>query len=92
MHPKTPSLAADHPDSGLVWKVGLATLCRLILNSARRFAYPFAPALSRGLGVHLTAITSVIAVNQATAVLGIFFGPLTDRLGYRFMMMAGMAH
>jgi predicted MFS family arabinose efflux permease len=69
----------------------ITTLCRLVLNTARRFAYPFAPALSRGLGVPLTAITSLIAVNQATAVLGLFFGPIADRLGYRLMMLAGMA-
>ncbi len=65
-------------------------LCRLVLNTARRFAYPFAPVLSRGLGVPLTAVTSLIAVNQATGVLGIFFGPLADRLGYRLMMLAGL--
>ena len=52
------------------------TLCRLVLNTARRFAYPFAPALSRGLGVPLTAITSLIAVNQATSILGFVFGPV----------------
>jgi DHA1 family inner membrane transport protein len=69
----------------------VTTLCRLVLNTARRFAYPFAPALSRGLGVPLTAITSLIAVNQATAVLGLFFGPVADRLGYRLMMLTGMA-
>jgi predicted MFS family arabinose efflux permease len=68
----------------------VTTLCRLVLNTARRFAYPFAPALSRGLGVPLTAITSLIAVNQATAVLGLFFGPIADRLGYRLMMLSGM--
>ena len=67
------------------------TLCRLVLNTARRFVYPFAPALSRGLGVPLTAITSLIAVNQATSVLGLFFGPVGDRLGYRLMMLTGMA-
>ena len=80
----------DIPVSGLVLKIGVATICRLALNTARRFAYPFAPVLSRGLGVSLTAITSVIAVNQATAVIGIFFGPLADRLGYRLMMFVGM--
>ena len=76
--------------SGLVWKVCVVTLCRLVLNSARRFAYPFAPALSRGLGVSLTAITSVIAAGQSTALLGMFFGPFADHLGYRLMMLAGM--
>ena len=90
MIPKTAPSNDGRPDSTLAWQIGLAMSCRLILNSARRFAYPFAPALSRGLGVHLTAITSVIAINQATAILGIFFGPLADRLGYRFMMLAGM--
>lgn len=72
-------------------KIFIATLCRVILNTARRFAYPFAPVLSRGLGVELTAITSLIAVNQATSLFGIFFGPVADRLGYRLMMLTAMA-
>jgi len=75
----------------LALKIFTATLCRVILNTSRRFAYPFAPVLSRGLGVELTAITSLIAANQATALLGIFFGPVADRLGYRLMMLAAMA-
>jgi DHA1 family inner membrane transport protein len=75
---------------GLAWQAGTATVCRLVINTARRFAYPFAPVLSRGLGVPLTAVTSLIAVNQATSVVGIFFGPLADRLGYRLMMLAGL--
>ncbi len=74
----------------MLWRIITAILCRLLLNTARRFAYPFAPVLSRGLGVPLTAITSLIAVNQATAILGIVFGPLADRFGYRRMMLTGM--
>ena len=76
--------------SRLTLNIVVTTLCRLVLNTARRFAYPFAPALSWGLGVPLTAITSLIAVNQATAILGLFFGPVADRLGYRLMMLSGM--
>ena len=76
---------------GLIWRVGAATLCRFILNTARRFFYPFAPAISRGLKVPLTAITSLIAINQATGILGMLFGPLADRFGYRIMMLIGMA-
>lgn len=72
-------------------KVPAAIACRLVLNTARRFAYPFAPVLSRGLEVPLTAVTSMIAVNQATAVIGMLSGPLADRLGYRLMMLAGLA-
>jgi DHA1 family inner membrane transport protein len=80
----------DWKRSGLVLKISAVTLCRLVLNTARRFAYPFAPALSRGMGVPLTAVTSIIAVNQFTAVPGMFFGPLADRLGYRLMMLVGL--
>ena len=75
----------------LTLTIVVTTLCRLVLNTGRRFVYPFAPALSRGLGVPLTAITSLIAVNQATSVIGLFFGPVADRLGYRLMMLTGMA-
>ena len=67
-----------------------AMTARLFINTARRFAYPFAPALSRGLGVSLPAITSIIAANQFTGFIGLFFAPLGDRWGYRIMMLAGL--
>jgi DHA1 family inner membrane transport protein len=75
----------------LAFQLGAATLARLVLNTSRRFAYTFAPALSRGLGVPLPAITRLIAINQATGVLSPFFGPLGDRWGYRVMMLAGLS-
>ncbi|MBW2405767.1 MAG: MFS transporter [Deltaproteobacteria bacterium] len=90
MPQNTTPVTQDMQGSGWAWKVCVATLCRLALNTARRFAYPFAPALSRGMGVPLTAVTSIIAVNQSTAILGMFFGPLADRLGYRLMMLSGL--
>jgi predicted MFS family arabinose efflux permease len=74
----------------LILKIVVVVICRLVMNTARRFAYPFAPVLSRGLGVPLTSITSLIAVNWATSLLGIFFGPLADRFGYRKMMVLGL--
>lgn len=80
-----------HPSARrLALQLGAATLVRLFLNTARRFAYPFAPALSRGLETPLTSITSLLAVNQATGVLSPVFGPLGDRWGYRRMMLAGL--
>lgn len=75
----------------LVLPIVGTTLFRLVLNTARRFAYPFAPVLSRGLGVSLSSITSLIAINQVTSLLGALVAPLSDRLGYRKMMIAGMA-
>ncbi len=64
---------------------------RLLLNTGRRFVYPFAPALSRGLDVPLAAITTILATCQVSSLLGLFSGPLADRLGYRTMMRAGLA-
>ena len=76
--------------SQLILKIGVVVVCRLVLSTARRFTYPFAPALSRGLEVPLTAITSLIAVNWATSLLGVVTGPIADRIGYRKMMIIGM--
>ena len=85
--------AHRHPEPAarLAVNIGMAALCRLILNTSRRFVYPFAPVLSRGLGVPLTAITSLIALNWSTGIIAVFIGPVTDRLGYRLMMITGMA-
>ncbi len=77
-------------EAGLAVKIGVAALFRIVFNTARRFTYPFAPALSRGLGVHITSVTSLIAVNQAAGLLGAFLGPVSDRLGYRMVMLAGL--
>ena len=87
------SEAPEHrkPAARLAVNIGLAALCRLILNTSRRFVYPFAPVFSRELGVPLTAITSLIALNWSTGVIAVFIGPVTDRLGYRLMMIVGMA-
>lgn len=85
--------AADHsgePGRRMFRSILAASLCRILLNTARRFAYPFAPVLSRGLDVPLTAVTSLIAVNQATGLVGMLFGPVADRFGYRLMMVAAM--
>jgi predicted MFS family arabinose efflux permease len=67
------------------------TLFRLLINTVRRFVYPFAPVLSRGLDVPLTAITTIIATGQVSSLMGLFCGPLADRIGYKRMMQAGLA-
>ena len=78
------------PQSGLVKQIIALALFKLLLNTGRRFVYPFAPVLSRTLTVPLTAITSIMAANQFTSILGLFCGPLADRLGYRAMMRYGL--
>lgn len=76
--------------AGLVALIAASIVCRITLNTARRFIYPFAPDLSRALGVPLPAVTGLIAVNWATNLLAVLSGPLADRTGYRPMMVAGM--
>ncbi|MFW2367096.1 MAG: MFS transporter [Desulforhopalus sp.] len=76
---------------GRAGQIIAVTLYKLLLNTGRRFVYPFAPALSRELEVPLTAVTSIIATSQMTSILGLFSGPLADRLGYRVVMRAGLA-
>jgi predicted MFS family arabinose efflux permease len=68
-----------------------AVMARALLNTARRFAYPFAPALSRGLGVPLTSVTPLLAANQATGLCSPIVGALADHWGPRVMMLAGVA-
>jgi predicted MFS family arabinose efflux permease len=63
----------------------------MLLNTARRFPYPFASSLARGLGVPLDHVTSLIAINQAASLASFLLGPHIDRVGPRAMMLAGMA-
>lgn len=80
----------NNPALGIAVPVAATTFFRIVLNTARRFAYPFAPVLSRGLGVPFSAVTSLIALNQLVSILGLFFGPLIDRLGYKKTMITGL--
>jgi predicted MFS family arabinose efflux permease len=77
--------------AGFLRQILAITAIRLLINTSRRFVYPFAPALSRSLDVPLAAVTSIIAAGQFTSLLGIFAGPFVDRLGCRLMMRAGLA-
>jgi predicted MFS family arabinose efflux permease len=79
------------PDpSPLLGIIVAASLSRAVINTAKRFMYPFAPVISRGLGIPLTEVTSAIAVNQAASLAGIFFSHLGDRAGYRRLMLTGL--
>ena len=84
------SLVQAGQQERLVWQVTAATLCRVVLNTARRFAYPFAPVLGRALGVPISAIMALIAVNNLTGLLSPVLGSLADRWGYRLMMLVGL--
>lgn len=71
--------------------IGVTTFTKLLFNIARRLIYPFAPEFARGLNVELSAITSAIAVNQATSLLGPVGASFADRYGYKPLMLFSLA-
>ncbi len=81
---------SEKKKAGLLSVIIAATLSRSVINTSRRFIYPFAPVIARGLGVPLTAVTSSIAVNQATSLIGLFTSHLGDQGGYKRMMTTGL--
>ncbi len=83
--------APSHAGRRLILELAASALARFFLNTARRFAYPFGPALARGLDVPLTRITSLVALNQGMGLLSPFLGTLADRWGPRVMMLIGLA-
>lgn len=90
MPQSTCALPGGQPRRQLLRQIVAVIFFRLLLNTGRRFVYPFAPSLSRSLDVPLTAITSVLATCQIVSLLGLFSGPLADRVGYRAMMRSGL--
>ncbi len=76
--------------SGILGIIAAAAVSRSVINTSNRFIYPFAAFFSRGLGVPLTAVTSIIALNQATAIIGLFTSHLGDKRGYKRMMLSGL--
>lgn len=86
-----PKPAVAQPIKTPASQIAILFLSRLLLYSARRFAYPFSPALSRGLGVPLQSITLLISTSSAATLLGPFFGPIADRYGYRRMIVASLS-
>jgi predicted MFS family arabinose efflux permease len=86
--PGDPAIAKPRKTPSL--QIVLLTLCRLLFFTAQRFVYPFSMVLSRGLGVPLQSITFLISLNSATSLLGPIIGPISDRHGYRRMILAAL--
>ena len=71
--------------------ISITTFTKLLFNITRRLIYPFAPEFARGLNVDLSAITSVIAINHATSVLGPVGASFADTYGYKLLMLSSLA-
>ncbi|MCP4427175.1 MAG: MFS transporter [Chloroflexi bacterium] len=71
-------------------QLAVISLARLLVNTGLRLAYPFAPALARGLGVELTAVYRLIAIRNFSGFTGPLFGPLSGRYGRRAVMVGAV--
>jgi len=64
---------------------------RLLINAQFRIAYPFLPAMSRGLGVPLATASLLLTVRDLMGVTSPLFGFMSDRVGRRVIMVTGLA-
>jgi len=69
----------------------VATIARVVLNTAHRMVYPFLPAISRGLGIPPETLTGLLALRGALGIASPLFGGLPDRVGRRHSLLIGLA-
>lgn len=86
------SMSAEHDGSGspTLGTLGIILLARTAINISHRVAYPFLPAISRGLGISLTAASVLITVRSLVGLTSPMFGPVSDRYGRRVMMLGAL--
>lgn len=63
---------------------------RTILNSAHRMLYPFLAVFARGLGVDISAMSLLMTGRSLLGATSPFLGPIADRRGRKFGMLAGL--
>lgn len=66
------------------------TFARLIMNMTRRFAYPFASPIAVQLGVPLSSVQNIIAVQAGVGIASPMFGPLSERYGRKWVMLGAL--
>lgn len=69
--------------------LGVILVARMIANVPYRMTTFFLPAISRGLGVSLSAGGTLVSVASLMGLLAPFFGAYSDRAGGRRMMVFG---
>ena len=68
----------------------VASLARIVTNTAHRMVYPFLPVFARGLGVPLETLTGLISLRGALGMSAPLFGSLPDHIGRRRAMLLGL--
>lgn len=69
----------------------IATLIRLVANTAHRMIYPFLPEFSRGLGVAPEQLALVLSVRGGLGMTAPIFGLIPARLGNKRAMLIGVS-
>jgi predicted MFS family arabinose efflux permease len=71
--------------------LAVIVLARGAVNLGLRIVYPFLPAISRGLGISLSAAGALVAARSLAGMFAPLFGVLADRRGGRWVMLLGSA-
>ncbi len=75
----------------LVRTIAALAVARLFNNIARRFAYPFIPAIGRELSVSTGSIQGVVATQAGIGIISPIFGPLSELYGRKRVMLMALA-
>ncbi|WP_170920236.1 MFS transporter [Desulfacinum hydrothermale] len=74
---------------GRTWLLLIAS--RIVLNMSFRVAYPFLPAMARGLGISLEQAGLMMAARSLVGLSGIAFGIFAEKRGYKAGLLLGIA-
>jgi predicted MFS family arabinose efflux permease len=66
-------------------------LARLVINMTRRFPYAFLPTISRQLGVPLSTVQNVMALQAGAGGASPIFGPISERYGRKRVVLGTLA-
>lgn len=67
------------------------TATRTVLNTMHRMVYPFLPALARGLGVDLAALSLALTLRSVAGASGPFLASVADSRGRKTGMLLGLS-
>jgi predicted MFS family arabinose efflux permease len=71
-------------------RLAALTLIRVVLNTAYRMVYPFLAVFARGLGVEISAVSSLVANRALVGAATPFLFPFIETRGRRFGMSLGL--
>jgi MFS transporter, DHA1 family, inner membrane transport protein len=82
--------ASAHRGTEVGRALGAVLVARTAANAGLRLVYPFLPAIARGLGVSVGALSSVVAIRNLGGLAAPGAALLAERTGRRRMMLAAM--